>query len=131
MNFLKRKKEEVAKQEVETTFDKPIYIPETDIYEEEDHIFVIANIPGVDEKAIDISLDNKVLTFTATQQDHNMKGYEQIGISEPTGVFKRSFSIETDIDQDKITAEVKDGVLKIKLPKAEALKPHKITVKAG
>lgn len=132
MENLTKKTQEVNMNSVaEEAFDKPVYIPETDIYEDSDNIFVISNIPGVSQKDIDVSLENKVLSFCGTQQERLKEGYEQVGASESAGVFKRSFKIETDIDQGKISALVKNGVLQITLPKAEALKPRQIIVKAG
>lgn len=131
MGALTKSKTNNIEHEVETTFDKPIYIPETDIYEEDDAIYVIANVPGVDENNINIELENNVLTFTATQEESVMEGYKKLGDSDPTGIFKRSFKIETEINQDEITALVKHGVLQIKLPKAEELKPRHIKVIAG
>ena len=115
----------------EEVFDKPIFVPETDIYEDSDNIFVISNIPGVTENDVEIGLDNKVLTFTATQQERILDGYERVGNGTSTGVFRRSFKIEADIDVNKISAKIKNGVLKITLPKSEDVKPKRIKVKAG
>lgn len=115
----------------EEAFDRPMYIPETDIYEDIDSIYVVANIPGVPEDGVEVSLDNKVLSFSGVQQERIKEGYERVGYGESVGLFKRSFKIEADIDTNAISAEIKDGVLKILLPKSEEIKPRTIEVKAG
>ena len=127
----KMPKESTNTATAEEAFDRPVYIPETDIYEDNDYIYVVSNLPGVPEKDIEVSLDNKVLSFSGAQQERIKEGYEKIGRGETVGLFKRSFKMDADINTDKITAQIKDGVLKILLPKSDDVKPRKIKVKAG
>lgn len=120
-----------VRDEVEYTSDRPVYMPATDIIETEDKVLIYANMPGVVEKDIEVSLEDKVLSIAGSQLVAEPEGYEQIGAGPTAGVFKRTFKLNTDIDRDKITAETKNGVLKLVLPKSEAVKPHRIAVKAG
>ena len=123
--------EATALTAAEEAFDRPMYVPETDIYEDNDCIYVVSNIPGVPEKDVEVSLDNKVLSFSGVQQERIKEGYERVGSGGNVGLFKRSFRIEADVDTNAISAEIKDGVLRISLPKSEEIKPRTIKVKAG
>lgn len=118
--------------QAETTHSRRVFIPRTDIIEKADSIILIADMPGVDEQNVDITLEKGVLTMHGTvnaeayHQDYRV-AYAEYGI----GDFRRSFTVTDEIDQDKIEATVKDGVLRLILPKAEKTKPKKITVKTG
>jgi len=112
----------------ELTQDKPVFIPLTDIYESTESIYVVCDVPGVQEKNIDISLENDVLTITAYQDEERYEGYQALYKSYDRGIFQRSFTLSQAIDKAKIKATVKQGVLKIELPKSEEVKPKKITV---
>ena len=112
----------------ELTQDKPVFSPLTDIYESMESIYVVCDVPGVQEKNIDISLENDVLTITAYQDEEQYEGYQALYKSYDRGIFQRSFTLSQTIDKAKIKATVKQGVLKIELPKSEEVKPKKISV---
>lgn len=112
----------------ELTRDKAVFTPLTDIYESTESIYVVCDVPGVQEKNIDISLENDVLTIIAYQDEEQYEGYQALYKSYDRGVFQRSFTLSQAIDKAKIKATVKQGVLKIELPKSEEVKPKKITV---
>ena len=112
----------------ELTQDKPVFTPLTDIYESMESIYVVCDVPGVQEKNIDISLENDVLTITAYQDEEQYEGYQALYKSYDRGIFQRSFTLSQTIDKAKIKATVKQGVLKIELPKSEEVKPKKISV---
>ncbi len=112
----------------ELTQDKPVFTPLTDIYESTESIYVVCDVPGVQEKNIDISLENDVLTITAYQDEEQYEGYQALYKSYDRGIFQRSFTLSQTIDKAKIKATVKQGVLKIELPKSEEVKPKKISV---
>ncbi|RLD11484.1 Hsp20/alpha crystallin family protein [candidate division KSB1 bacterium] len=123
----KRKTEQVEK--VERTHDRNVFIPVVDIYETNDEIILMAEMPGVDEKSIDVTLDNDILTIRGRAADESPEGYELVYSEYEVGDFERSFSINESIDADKIEAQYTNGVLTVKLPKAEPAKAKKIEVK--
>lgn len=121
-----------AKQSnVEMSQDRPVYVPPTDIYELKDKIIVESDMPGVSEKNIDVTLEDDVLTLTGRQCECEPDGMELLHRGYAPGIFRRSFTLLTDIDVGKIKATAKHGILKVELPKSEKAKPRKITVKAG
>ncbi len=123
-NKIDKKSNEVA----ELTHDRQVFVPATDIYERGELIYVLCDVPGVDEKNVDISLENDVLTITAHQDSQKVEGYELLHQGYVDGIYQRSFTVTDGIDREKIKAKLNNGVLSVKLPKAENLKPKKITV---
>ncbi|MBN2515495.1 MAG: Hsp20/alpha crystallin family protein [Deltaproteobacteria bacterium] len=124
-------RKEQSPLQAESTRARQVFIPRTDIIEKSDSIVLVADMPGVDERNIDIILEKGVLTIygavdAAYHQDYRV-AYAEYGI----GDYRRSFRVTDEIDQDKIEATVKNGVLRLILPKAEQEKPKKITVKTG
>ncbi len=109
----------------------PTYMPEVDIYEKPDALLVIADVPGVVEKDVDIQLEGDVLTITATQSELSLDGYKPILGSYQRGVFKRTFTLNSEVDREKISATIRQGVLHLELPKSPAAQPRRIEVRAG
>ncbi|MBN2143444.1 MAG: Hsp20/alpha crystallin family protein [Candidatus Aureabacteria bacterium] len=125
---LANKEEKKSSGPAELTYDKPQFIPATDIYEKGDSIYIVCDMPGVDEKNIDISLENDVLTLTGHQDSETHEGYEMLHRGYVSGIYQRSFTVTDGIDREKIKAKMTNGVLKIELPKAEKVKPKKIQI---
>lgn len=125
-----QKQEIVEQNETERTRDARMYIPRVDIYETDEAIHLIADIPGADENSIDITLEKNVLTIDAEVQVEKPQDYSLTYAEYGIGSFRRKFNLSNEIDQEKIVAEVKDGVLKLKLPKSEKV-TQKIKVKAA
>jgi HSP20 family protein len=125
---------ELTKQEVqqptgvERTRTRKVYVPQVDIYEAKDSIVLIADMPGVDEKSVDVILENNVLTITGSAEHAAFKEYSMTYSEYDTGDYQRAFTITDEVDRDNIDAIVKDGVLKIILHKAEKAKVKKISV---
>jgi HSP20 family protein len=129
---LEVQKQELAEtEEVERTRECACYIPRADIYETEDNIVVVADMPGVDQKSIDISLEKYILTINGYVEPPEIEGYSLAWAEYDIGDYQRSFRISNEIDRDKIEATIKDGVLRLFLPKAEQAKLKKISVKVG
>lgn len=112
------------------TRDESSYIaPPVDIFENEESLIVVADLPGVDKDGVDIRVEDNILTIkgnakyaqpaTALRQEFALQNYY------------RQFQLSDEVDQGKITAESKNGVLTITLPKAEKSKPKQIKVKVG
>ena len=123
-----REKMEVQTQ-AESTSDMPVYIPSVDIYESADALTVVADLPGVSPENVSIDVRENQLTLRGTVA---MEGEKERMLLQEYGVgdYFRQFSLGRAIDQSKIEAQMKDGVLMLTLPKAEAIKPRKITVKS-
>ncbi len=85
-------------------------------------------MPGVYEKSIDITLDKNVLTIEGNVEPVDLEGYSLEYAEYESGDYHRSFTLTNEIDRDKIEANVKDGVLRIKLPKVAPLVAKKITL---
>ena len=126
---LVNKEEKKPSEAAELTHDRPVYIPATDIYEKDDKIYVVCDLPGVQENNVNLSVENDVLSITAHQDYENLDKYELLHRGYHNGIYQRSFNVSDGIDRESIIAKMKNGVLTITLSKAEALKPRKIEVK--
>ncbi|MDD3248968.1 MAG: Hsp20/alpha crystallin family protein [Smithella sp.] len=107
------------------------FVPHVDIYENKDSLFLLADMPGVDEKTVDIELEKNVLTITGRVENGQVKDAAMIYSEYEIGDYERVFTLSDQIDRDKIVATVKNGVLRLELPKAEEVKPKKIAIKAA
>jgi HSP20 family protein len=125
-----QQKQEQQDMSGELTRDVTTYVPRVDILENDDEIVLFADMPGVETDNLDIQFEDRQLTIHGKvewrQAEMNFVGGEY-GV----GDFYRTFAIGEAIDVEKISAEIKNGVLTLRLPKSEAAKPRKIVVKAG
>jgi HSP20 family molecular chaperone IbpA len=125
------KEEITAAEDTERTRECRCFVPRADIYEVDNQIVIVADVPGVDENSVEITLDKNVLTINAYVDPVEMEGYA-LGFAEyEVGDYQRSFRLSDEIDREKIQATIKDGVLRLYLPKAAAAQARKISVKAG
>ncbi|MCF7837676.1 MAG: Hsp20/alpha crystallin family protein [Candidatus Marinimicrobia bacterium] len=125
------KKAEAAPAEaVELLQNRAVFVPATDIYEDEKAIVVVCDVPGVEESQVNVALENHVLTLIAPQAVEATEGFECLHRGYRTGVYRRTFNIPEDIDSNRISAQLKQGVLRVTLPKAEAAKPRAIKVES-
>jgi len=107
------------------------WIPAADIYESDNELVVNLDLPGIDPKAVDVRVENNVLSIRGERQFDEKQNKENFHrVERPYGPFARSFSLATAVDPDKIRADFKAGVLSITLPKAEAAKPKRIQIAA-
>jgi HSP20 family protein len=103
--------------------------PAVDIFETESEIVVKAEVPGMDRKDIGLNLEKNVLTLKGERGfEKETKDENYHRIERSYGAFSRSFSIPATVDEEKIRADYKDGVLKIVLPKKEQAKPKQIRI---
>ncbi|MGB5217663.1 MAG: Hsp20/alpha crystallin family protein [Smithella sp.] len=107
------------------------FVPRVDIYETKDALFLIADMPGVDEKTVDVELEKNILTITGRAENGRVKDYSLVFSEYEVGDYERTFTLSDEIDKDKIKATVRQGVLRLELPKAEKVKPQKIKIKAA
>jgi len=105
------------------------WAPAVDIFEHEGNIVLKAELPGVDSKDVDVRVENNVLTLRGERKfDTEVDKESYHRVERAYGAFSRSFTLPTVVDTDKIKAEVKDGVLRVTLPKREEAKPKQITI---
>ena len=105
------------------------FIPRADIYETDNNVVVTVDMPGASQDAINVMLEKSILTIKADSTHGSPDGYALALAEFEAGDYERSFRLTDQINQDAIEAIYKDGVLKLILPKAEAAKARKISVK--
>jgi HSP20 family protein len=123
-----QEKREVEKGQEATTPTRA-FMPIADIFETEDALTVVLEMPGVDRENIDVSVENGVLTIEGKINFGKYEGLQPVYSEYNVGPYRRSFRISSQIDQDKINAEMRDGVITLILPKAEQAKPRRIEVR--
>jgi HSP20 family protein len=108
-----------------------VFTPAVDIFETEKEITLLADMPGVQAKDLNIDLHENVLSLDGDVK--SPEGTDEVDVIREyhTGKYYRQFNLSQVIDQAKIDAELKDGVLRLRLPKVEAATPRKIAVKSS
>jgi HSP20 family molecular chaperone IbpA len=122
-----QQKREVEKKQ-ESTAPSRTYLPTTDIFETQHELTVVMEMPGVDKQNIEVNVENDVLSVTGRIDFSKYEGLQPVYTEYNVGNYARSFQLSSKIDQGKITADLKDGVITLVLPKAEEAKPRKIKV---
>ena len=121
-------KREVEKAQEPTT-PMRAFLPTTDIFETDDALTVVLEMPGVGRDNIDVSVENGLLTVEGKINFNKYEGLQPLYSEYSIGPYRRSFRISSRIDQDKIRADLRDGVITLVLPKAEEAKPRRIEVR--
>lgn len=116
-----------------TEADKRGLVPTVDVSESNNEFVVRAEIPGVRKEDVNVTVENGVLTISAESKSETeeKEGARVIRQERRYGKYMRSLRLGTDIDESKVTATHKDGVLQVTLPKAEEVKPKRISVDIG
>ena len=105
------------------------WTPSVDVLEDEDSFLIAAEIPGVDQKDIKVNLDDGTLTISGERKFEDEEKKENYTRRERAyGSFVRRFTVPTTIDREKVEASMDRGILKVKLPKREDIKPRQIDV---
>ena len=103
--------------------------PAVDLYEKDDHFVIKAELPGVDKNDIKVDLKDRVLTLSGERTyDNEVKEENYYRKERSYGKFQRAFTLPVDVDSDKITAEFKDGVLRVEVPKPEDKKAKQVAI---
>src|SRR6185437_1821117 len=123
---VQEKKELVSKDE--KTVPARYYVPPTDIFETEDALTVVMELPGVEKKAIQVDVENDVLRVDARLDFTKYEGLEPLYTEYNIGHFARSFTLSNKIDQQQISAQLDDGVLILTLKKAKEALPRRIAI---
>jgi HSP20 family protein len=122
-----QQKRELEKKE-ETTVPARIFVPTADIYETQDALSVTLEMPGVEKNNVEISVEDGVLKVEGRLDFSKYQGLQPLYTEYNVGNYARSFRLSSKIDQNKISAELKDGVLWLVLPKVQEAKPQTIRV---
>jgi HSP20 family protein len=109
-------------------FERVDWTPAADIYETESGYLIAMDLPGIDRQALEIDVDENRLAVKGTRALDEPKQHR---VERPRGKFLRTFSVPASVEQGKIAAEYKDGVLQIRLPKRSEQTSKKIDIKIG
>ena len=115
-------------EEVGVSFNQGAY-PKVNVYEYDDKISIVAEIPGLDKKNVTVDVEDGVLTISGDKHGFDDSGGKCITRELKQSSFKRSFNLGEHLDGDKVGASFKDGMLSISIPKKEPEKPKKNFVK--
>ena len=104
------------------------WTPALDLYQDNDNVVAVVELPGMRKEDIDISLHDGMLTIAGERQSSSSEGENAERTERFTGKFRRSITLPTRVDAEKVSASYKDGILTVTLPKAEEAKPKKVEV---
>ncbi len=116
------------KEEVGVSFNKGAY-PKVNIYEYDDKIGIVAEIPGLDKKNVTVDVEEQVLIISSDKHGFDSDGGKCITRELKQSAFKRSFNLGEYLDGENVSAKFKDGMLSISIPKKEPEQPKKHSVK--
>ena len=122
-----REKKELAGKD-EKTVPGRYYVPFADIYETDDALRVVMEIPGVERKDVNVALENDVLRIDARIDFSKYEGMEPVYTEYNVGHYTRSFTLSNKVEQEHISAQLEDGVLTLTLPKAKEAQPRRIQI---
>ena len=123
-----QQKRELENKE-ESTVPARVFLPTADIYESNDALNVVVEMPGVDKDSVDIRVEDGALKIEGRLDFSKYQGLQPLYTEYNVGHYSRSFRLSSKLDQNKIADELKDGVLALVLPKLEEAKPRTIQVK--
>lgn len=122
-----RDKKELTTKGEKTTPGR-YYIPNTDIHETDEALTLVMEMPGVEKKDVSIDLENDILRVEGRIDFSKYDGMEPVYTEYNVGHYTRSFSLSGKVDQEKISAQLEDGVLTVAVPKAAEAQPRKIAI---
>lgn len=127
-------KEDIKTPEVvERTRPRRIFVPRADIFENEDSVVLLADMPGVDQENLDIMVEKDLLTIRGQVEDISREGYKSAHAEYRIGDYSRSFKLSEKVDREQIEAVLRNGILTITLPKhqEEQVISRRIEIKSG
>jgi len=117
-----------AEQKQESTVPGRTFLPVTDIFETDEALTVVLEMPGVGRDSATVGVEEGVLTVEGRVDFAKYEGLQPVYTEYNVGNYVRRFQLSSEIDQGRISAELKDGIMTVVLPKAERAKPRKIKV---
>lgn len=104
------------------------YVPNVDIYESAESLWLRADMPGVDDQSLEVDLADGVLSLFGRVNVNEYENVQPVYTEYNIGNYARRFTLSKDIDTDRITARMINGVLELRLPKAERAKPRRLAI---
>ena len=124
------KREAQTPEGVERISQRKVFMPRVDIFEDGEKIVVLADMPGVDDKSVDVTLEKDILTIHGTVTPPQMpEGMSLMYGEYEIGDYRRAFTLSEEVDRENISAVVRNGVLRLTLPKSTQARTRKIAVK--
>jgi HSP20 family molecular chaperone IbpA len=122
-----QQKRELEKKQ-EATFPTRMFVPATDIFESDHALTMLVEMPGVSKESIEVKVEGDILTIDGRIDFSKYEGLQPLYTEYNVGNFSRTFQLSNEIEQAGIKAELKDGVMRLVLPKAERAKPRRIEI---
>jgi HSP20 family protein len=126
-NLSVQEKKELQTKE-EQTVPARYYVPPTDIFETQDELMVVLEMPGVEKKDITVGLENDRLRIEGRIDFKKYEGLGPLYTEYNVGHYARAFTLSSKIDQEKISAQIADGVLTVTLPKVKEVQPRRVAI---
>jgi HSP20 family molecular chaperone IbpA len=121
--------EEVRVERMEGSAERPYYSPLVDIYEEDDVLFLVTDMPGVGAAGVEVTCQDGVLTLNGRIEPRTTPGTQLLYEEYVPGDYHRCFRVSDDVDLDRISAKISNGVLTVTMPKSERVRKRRIQVK--
>lgn len=115
----------------ETTRGAPVFAPATDIYETKDGLVLSVEIPGADPQSVEATIENRVLTIRARTRPAAPESLAPVRLEYREGDYERAFTLSETLDAERIQASLKDGVLRLLLPREAPHQARRIKVSTG
>jgi HSP20 family molecular chaperone IbpA len=106
-------------------------VPPVDIFEDDDAVTLIADVPGMSNDRLRVAIDHEVLTLEGEADIEMPDGIEAVLVDTPHARYRRTFTLSGDLDTGEVSAVLKDGVVTVRIPKRAEAKPRRIEVKAA
>jgi HSP20 family protein len=119
-----------AAQKARTPESDSIYVPDVDIYEDGEHVRLVADMPGVDQGSVNVTIENNVLTIEGQARVSPPEGHALIGQEYGVGKYRRDFTLSDSVGLEGVKARVQQGVLEVTIPKQDAVKTRKIKIES-
>ena len=119
---------EVQKQD---NREQPFVVPPVDVFENESGITLLADLPGVSRERLGVRVEGETLTIEGTAQAEAPEGMELVHNEAPYAAYRRSFTLSRELDPSAIEATLKDGVLRLSIPKREEARPRRVEVRVA
>lgn len=110
---------------------RPTRVPAVTVLDTEEAILVVADMPGVTQDQVEITVDQDLMTVRGTVPADTHDGFRLLHREYEAASFERTFTVPAEVDSQAVAATVKNGVLTVTLPKQKAVQPRRVTVKAG
>ena len=130
-NDLQNTRNATVERNAPDTRTQPFVVPPVDVYEDASGITLLADLPGVPREGLNVRVDGDSLQIEGTVSSSAPAGMELVYGEAQVPAYRRRFTLSRELDTARIDAQLKDGVLRLTIPKAEEAKPRRIEIRAG